>query len=693
MHSKESYLVAVEREGKTRVRLYYTNTSGNRRFVTSTSAEYRPWYITTSQPGPSVACSATPMRGSHPLAWFCQARSFHDAAAFCGVNTALYWHSVSRNWLSHPDNDARLFDGVAFSAVKRLVFDIETTGLDPDTDRVFMFSYTDGVTEGIIEGDEREILERAAQIVQEIDPDIIDGYNIYRFDLPFLVRRAFIYGINIPWGRDGSTPYVATKRNCKLGGRSYSLCPVYVYGRQVVDTWVATLRYDTGGHMPGYNLKQVARYLGVSDPDRVYVEGEDIYRTYLEDPDTIREYSLQDVRETYRIGNIVFPALFTLCTFIPDSFQNITFMGTGDAVNTLLITSYLRENHSIPLPSPVEKYPGGYVSCPAPGLWKDVAKIDVESLYPSVICRYNIKPSTDTLDVFVATLDRFRQMRLHHKRRTGDAFSQSLQQSLKILINSFYGYMGTQGVNFNDWKAAAEVTARGREIVQTMVAEIEACGDNVIEVDTDGVYFSGTDPEKTLRRVQNALPDGIVAALDGTYSAMLSLKPKNYALLDMDGHIHLTGSALRNRSIETFIREFIYRCVEYIFQHGENDAAPHICNDYMEILSQIVSLQIKPSDMVRIIYVTETDGSRKPVLYYKSSAGSVYRNFVEDDETEEELENVDTYVYAQKLYKAVQRFFPVCPSLSFMVPEMERKWFEWFRIHTLGQSTLPVEDS
>src|SRR5208282_6532429 len=74
--------------------------------------------------------------------------------------------------------------------------------------------------------------------------------------------------------------------------------------------------------------------------------------------------------------------------------------------------------------------------------------------------------------------------------------AEALQQTFKILINSFYGYLGFALGHFNDFGQANAVTARGRELIKRAVAELEARSATVIEVDTDGIYFvapSGRD--------------------------------------------------------------------------------------------------------------------------------------------------------------------------------------------------------
>src|SRR5207248_4176147 len=147
----------------------------------------------------------------------------------------------------------------------------------------------------------------------------------------------------------------------------------------------------------------------------------------------------------------------------------------------------------------------------------------------------------------------------------------ALQNTFKILINSFYGYLGFAQGNFADFDAAARVTQIGRELLQKMIDWLNSRGAQVIEVDTDGIYFvppaavaaslrdaSGEDARsqadsnanvapratataetiKELRRgLSEILPPGIEVELDEQFEAMFSYKAKNYALLTRDGEV------------------------------------------------------------------------------------------------------------------------------------------------------------
>ena len=126
-----------------------------------------------------------------------------------------------------------------------------------------------------------------------------------------------------------------------------------------------------------------------------------------------------------------------------------------------------------------------------------------------------------------------------------------------MLINSLFGFYGTSGVGFNDMEAAALVTAYGRRILRFMIDVIEKAGGIQVESDTDGVFFSHSEPLLIFEKLQNALPTGIKIELEILAQAMFvpSRGAKNYILWHEDGKITTKGS-WRKRDRSRLEKEF-----------------------------------------------------------------------------------------------------------------------------------------
>jgi DNA polymerase elongation subunit (family B) len=228
------------------------------------------------------------------------------------------------------------------------------------------------------------------------------------------------------------------------------------------------------------------------------------------------------------------------------------------------------------------------------GIIRNIWHCDVQSLYPSLLLAFDIKPRNDELNLYLPLLRDLRQFRLRAKADAKSAKDDTqrrhldaLQQTFKILINSFYGYLGFAQAHFGDFNAAEEVTAKGRDTLKTMLDWLQKRGAKVIEIDTDGLYFvppPKTDPATLERELQQALSrfsGGVDVEIDGQFPAMFSYKMKNYALLDNDGKLRVTGSALRSRGLEKFQRQFMEEMLTLALK-GEAKKVPQLYEDYCQ---------------------------------------------------------------------------------------------------------------
>ncbi len=207
---------------------------------------------------------------------------------------------------------------------------------------------------------------------------------------------------------------------------------------------------------------------------------------------------------------------------------------------------------------------------------------------------YRCFPAKDTLEIFPRLLEDLRQFRVDAKRRAREAgreeervYLEALQSTFKILINSFYGYLGFAMGHFNDFVQANRVTSTGRELIKGIVDWLETRGCRIIEVDTDGLYFTLPDrPEpdaedQLLDDLAATLPEGIRLELAGRYRSMFSYKMKNYALLDEQEKLIIKGSGLRSRGLELFQRQWMEEMMLLLLK-GERDKIPGLTDRYLQ---------------------------------------------------------------------------------------------------------------
>ncbi len=491
----------------------------------------------------------------------------------------------------------RLFRNMKFCEIRRLQLDIETLVSDGynfcnaerENDKISLFSMSDntGWEKSILlgrDGDEKEIIQIFIKTLLERDPDVIEGHNIFRFDLPYIEERAKKYGIKLNIGRNGSAISSRASR-LSVAERTISYKRYDIYGRHIVDTYHLTQFYDISHRdLESYSLKAVAKHFGIASENRTYIEGGEISEVWKKNPQQLIAYGLDDVRETRALSEILSPSYFYQTQLVPYSYQNCIVRGNATRIDSLLVASYLDAGYSIPCSEPDRKFSGALTDALETGVFKNVWHCDVRSLYPSIIISEKWCPARDYLGFFPRYLNMLREFRLKaklsEKKATNQAerdFHNAIQSTFKILINSFYGYLGFSQGTFNDFKMAEAVTAKGRDILKSMVDFLKRIGAKVIEIDTDGIYFQPPAEEKNPSSfetiIQKVLPEGIEVELDETFPAMFCYKSKNYALLTKEGEIAITGAALKSRGLEPFQRNYMMDFIRLL-----------LIGDYNEIL-------------------------------------------------------------------------------------------------------------
>lgn len=483
------------------------------------------------------------------------------------------------------------FRGLRYADIHRLQFDLETTALSPAEGRIFLVSVRDSsgfetVLEAPDPTDEARLIADLCALIRERDPDVIENHNLFGFDLPFLYERAQTLGVPLALGRrEGAT---LLERYSEPSYRRRRGLRYQVAGRELIDTLEAVWRYDfTVRDMTGYGLKQVARYFGVASADRTYLPGHAIYRTYQDDPATVRRYALDDVREVDALSRLLLGAPFALAGRAPRPYQRVANAGPAMGIlEPMLVRAYLRAGAALPRQSSdgdaaLGRHSGGATYLFQGGVAKRVVKADIASMYPSIMRVYQIGPSGDRLKVLLRLVERLTDLRLFHKQAARDATPgsveagqhQAVQAAMKIMVNSAYGYMGAGAMAlFADRHAADAVTSQGRAILDQVVAELKARGVALLEADTDGVFFAvpaGWD-EAREREIVNAvaalLPSGLRLEYEGRYQAMLCHEVKNYALLTYAGEVIIRGGALRSSRSEPFGVQFLHQAADCLLR-------------------------------------------------------------------------------------------------------------------------------
>jgi DNA polymerase I len=534
------------------------------------------------------------------------------------------------------------FLGLSFGDLKRLQIDIETyceEGFEfcnplRQADRITAIAMTDSTGwERLVSGkeyDEAEMLGEMVREVQTRDPDVIEGHNLFRFDLEYIEARAKRYGVGLKLGRDGSILKGHASR-MQIAERTITYKKYEIFGRHIIDTWLLAQHYDVSAReLPGYGLKDIARHFGVAPAGRTYIPGDKASWYFDHDPDTLFRYALDDVRETRAISEILSPSYFVEAQIFPYSYQNVAVRGNATKIDSLFLREYLFRRRSIPRPEPAREVAGGFTDIEYRGVAHRVLHCDVASLYPSIMLAYGYFPKTDELGISAGLLGDLRGFRIKAKELARSAatkeariYFSALQSTFKILINSFYGYLGFDMGHFNDYEAANRVTAKGRELIRAAVAWLKQNGATIIEVDTDGIYFvppkeieTAGDEQRLIDALAATLPEGIELELDGRYPAMFSYKMKNYALLDQKGRLLVKGSGLRSRGLELFQRRWMEEMLALLLA-GQKEKVPALYRRYLDDLEH---------HRMDIAMLMKTETLQDSLAAYQAKIGEKKRN-------------------------------------------------------------------
>ncbi len=554
---------------------------------------FRPFAWLPAAPPASPGIAVEPLQGAGAFAWLAHAEGLAEFDDFVrsvrdggGIDVLKpYEHQ----WL--VQRRARLFADMPFADLRRCQLDIETASeveggfSDPQRpgDRVLAIGLQCGARRELLtleeetDAAERELLLRFNATLHEMDPDVIEGHNLFKFDLDYLRQRGKRHKVPCAWGRFGLKAEFRNSR-MRVAERWIDFPRCDIPGRAVVDTYLLVQLYDiTTREMTSYGLKDAAVYFGVtpeSGAGRTYIDGRGIQDEFRRDRAKFLAYLGDDLRETKGVADVLLPTYFEQARAFPLMLQEAALRGTAGKVDLLFLEEYYHARAACPGPVEIAGFEGGFTRSFQEGVFKHVLHFDVASLYPSLLLHIGRNPRGDTLGVFIPLLQRLREYRLRYKQLAKIAptaaerdEAQARQQTFKILINSFYGYLGFSGARFGDGELAAEVTRRGRELLQALIDEFARLGCTILEADTDGIYLSSAahhaNPDALLAQVQQILPAGIELEFDGRYDAMFCYKAKNYALV-ADGEITLRGSALRSRGIEPFLKRLGDEMIAYV---------------------------------------------------------------------------------------------------------------------------------
>ncbi|MGB9110654.1 MAG: DNA polymerase II, partial [Telluria sp.] len=345
------------------------------------------------------------------------------------------------------------------------------------------------------------LLERLEDWFRAHDPDAVIGWSVIGFDLRVLQKHAEQLGRPLRLGRDGS-PMEWRER---AGGESYF---GGIAGRLVIDG-IEALRSATWS-FPSFSLESVAQTLlgEGKDIDNPYDRMASIDRMFNRDKPALARYNLKDCELVTRIFDKTDLMAFLLERASVTGLAADRSGGSVAAFEHSYIPLMHRQGFVAPNIGDVAggDSPGGFVMDSRSGLYDSVLVLDYKSLYPSIIRTFLIdpvglveglaEPEADTVPGFRGgRFSRTRHClpgivtRVWSGREAAKRDKNApLSQALKIIMNAFYGVLGTPACRFFDPRLASSITMRGHEIMHRTRELIEAQGYQVIYGDTDSTF-------------------------------------------------------------------------------------------------------------------------------------------------------------------------------------------------------------
>ena len=417
-------------------------------------------------------------------------------------------------------HDVRLQPGDYIPDLKVMSLDIES---DFESDELFSIAFVtadlrraivigEGEPTADIEyvGDEAALLDRWIEWVERVDPDVFIGWNVINFDLRLLHKRALALGRTLAIGRAGALP--AWRQSQQDAGQHFVLIP----GRVVLDG-IDTLRSATY-NFASFALEAVARELlgrgklidSTPRADPLF-KAREIRRRFREDKPALAAYNIEDCQLVWEIFEYAGLIDFSIERARLTGLEMDRIGGSVAAFDNLYLPRLHRKGYVAPNIGDYQgelAAPGGYVMDSQPGLRDSVLVLDYKSLYPSIIRTFRVDPYARIAARAAADKDRIpgydgASFHKHEHilpriieslwaardeaKRDGNA---ALSQAIKIIMNSFYGVLGTPGCRLHDSRLTSSITKRGHDIIIETVKLIEAEGFEVIYGDTDSVFVS-----------------------------------------------------------------------------------------------------------------------------------------------------------------------------------------------------------
>jgi DNA polymerase I len=497
---------------------------------------------------------------------------------------------------------------------------------------------------------EADLIKRFKEVVEEQSPDILAGYFSDGFDLPYIAERARKYKIKLEIGLDHSEIRLGKGANKSSRITGITHVDVYKFIRGVARIDVGDYKLDTVAKaMLGDNKREV----DFSKLSEQWENGD------LED---FCRYNLHDAKLTYELCENSLPHLVELVKIVGLPMEDVNRLSSSQLVEWFLLRNAPKFNQLAPnKPDHVEtknrmarRFKGAFVFEPKPGLYKDILLFDFRSLYPTIIASLNIDPGVmncrccadaakkvpleeeniwfckNQKGFLSSVIGDLIERRIRIKeimKKEKNPFLDARQYSLKLLANSFYGYLGFYAARWYCFDCARSVTAYGRYYIQQVIKTVENEGFRVIYSDTDSIFmtFEGKNKQDALslvKKINKELPGIMELEFEGMYSSGIFVgvkgaeygAKKKYALIDERDELTIKGFETVRSNWSPIAKEVQKKVLCIILKEMDAEKA---FNYVKKIISRIRNREIDVKDFAIRTQIT------KPIEEYEALAPHV----------------------------------------------------------------------
>ena len=463
---------------------------------------------------------------------------------------------------------------------------------------------------------EAQLLEKFKEVIETYRPDILTGYFSDGFDLPYIKTRADKYKIRLDLGLDFSTLKVKRGATTSVQIAGITHLDIFKFIRKIIS---GTLKTET------YNLNAVASEL--LDEKKHDVDLNELSKAWDNGTglNQFCEYNLNDAKLSYKLAEKLMPTISEMVKITGLTIYDVNRMGFSQLIEWYLLRQAPNFNEIAPnkptndevLKRRLQTYKGAFVFKPKPGLYNNIVVFDYRSLYPTIIGSHNISPGTINCDCcqedatpvptednkkiwfcnkregFIPTLiedliNRRTRIKEIIKNQMDEKFAilDARQNSLKLLANSFYGYLGFFMARWYSIECAQATTAFGRHYVNQVIEKAEKSGFKVIYGDTDSTFqtLNGKTKEDAMKfseKINEDLPGLMELEFEGFYPSGIFVSAKvgafgakkKYALVDENNILKIKGFESVRRNWSSIAKETQEKVLEIILKEHDNEKA------------------------------------------------------------------------------------------------------------------------